>query len=209
MTRSDLVEKITDFIGPSENVSGEVAEGLQLLRLAAAELSRPDAASGWNDDAVKQALSDRDTQVEAQDALISAILSAMGMGWDDIDDLAIRIAQGRKDLEKLVRIVTLAGTAAGLKYNSLEDVPDNALESAILTLRQNTALSSVKLSSDDHIEPDSFIPDDIPGLLSAWIHDAIDLAHAVHGNLAPENRVLAKFAAQLILLAPRGDHHGE
>lgn len=36
-----------------------------------------------------------------------------------------------------------------------------------------------------------------------WIDDAVDLAHAVAGNLAPENRVMAKAAKHLIKTAPR------
>lgn len=39
--------------------------------------------------------------------------------------------------------------------------------------------------------------------LAGWVADAVDLAHAVRGNLAPENRVLAKAAQAIILGAPR------
>lgn len=39
--------------------------------------------------------------------------------------------------------------------------------------------------------------------LAGWVADAVDLAHAVCGNLAPENRVLAKAAQAIILGAPR------
>ena len=35
-----------------------------------------------------------------------------------------------------------------------------------------------------------------------WVSDAVDLAHAVRGNLAPENRVMAKAAEAIILSAP-------
>lgn len=38
--------------------------------------------------------------------------------------------------------------------------------------------------------------------LAGWVSDAIDLAHAVRGNLAPENRVMAKAAEAIILSAP-------
>lgn len=37
---------------------------------------------------------------------------------------------------------------------------------------------------------------------ASWVSDAIDLAHAVRGNLAPENRVMAKAAEAIILSAP-------
>lgn len=40
--------------------------------------------------------------------------------------------------------------------------------------------------------------------LEGWVSDAVDLAHAVRGNLAPENRVMAKAAEAIILGAPRG-----
>lgn len=36
-----------------------------------------------------------------------------------------------------------------------------------------------------------------------WANDAIDLAHAVVGNLSPENRIMAKAAKEIILNAPR------
>ncbi len=39
-----------------------------------------------------------------------------------------------------------------------------------------------------------------------WANDAIDLAHAVAGDLSPANRVMAKAARDLILMSPRGEH---
>lgn len=39
---------------------------------------------------------------------------------------------------------------------------------------------------------------------AGWVSDAIDLAHAVRGNIAPENRVMAKAAEAIIAGAPRG-----
>lgn len=40
--------------------------------------------------------------------------------------------------------------------------------------------------------------------MAGWVSDAVDLAHAVRGNLAPENRVMAKAAEAIILSAPGG-----
>lgn len=38
--------------------------------------------------------------------------------------------------------------------------------------------------------------------LEGWVSDAVDLAHAVRGDLSPENRVMAKAAEAIILGAP-------
>lgn len=46
-----------------------------------------------------------------------------------------------------------------------------------------------------------------PTLPTSWVNDAIDLAHAVAGNLAPENRVMAKAAKAVIENAPREVSH--
>ena len=57
--------------------------------------------------------------------------------------------------------------------------------------------------SDDHV-----ISADWDFRTTSWVNDAIDLAHAVAGNLAPENRVMAKAANAIILNAPREVSHG-
>lgn len=44
------------------------------------------------------------------------------------------------------------------------------------------------------------VSDGVP--MAGWVSDAVDLAHAVRGNLAPENRVMAKAAEAIILSAP-------
>lgn len=49
------------------------------------------------------------------------------------------------------------------------------------------------------------VGDNVPPLPVVWVQDAIDLAHAVRGDLSPENRVMAKAAEAIILSAPKGE----
>lgn len=62
-------------------------------------------------------------------------------------------------------------------------------------------------STVGYIEPDTFQPEEVPAPLAGWVSDAIDLAHAVRGDLRPENRIMAKAAENIIMAAPRGVDH--
>lgn len=51
--------------------------------------------------------------------------------------------------------------------------------------------------------------EEVAAPLAGWVSDAIDLAHAVRGDLRPENRIMAKAAENIIMAAPRGAGDGE
>lgn len=120
--------------------------------------------------------------------------------------------------------------SAGLEalYNRLEDKAQylSSLEAGIAQrdtqLQHNETLisSCLEAAGEDWQDVDG-LPKIIRGMrndlenlvmgenctvkLSDWTQDAIDLAHAVHGDLSPENRVMAKAAEQIILNAPKGE----
>lgn len=90
------------------------------------------------------------------------------------------IAERDKNVSELEALVSACLDAAGEDWQDVEGLPG-----VIKQMRQNAESEGVPLSG--------------------WVSDAIDLAHAVRGNLAPENRVMAKAAEALILKSPRGE----
>lgn len=125
---------------------------------------------------------------------MSAVRSLLGVGdapldqaWSALEgkaqylsSLETGIADRDKNLSELEALVSACLDAAGEDWQDVEGLPG-----VIKQMRQNAESEGVPLSG--------------------WVSDAIDLAHAVRGNLAPENRVMAKAAEALILKSPRGE----
>lgn len=89
------------------------------------------------------------------------------------------IAQRDKGLQNMESLINKCLEAAGEDWQDVDDLPD-----AIARLRNGNSTAAVP---------------------SDWAQEAIDLAHAVRGDLSPENRVMAKAAERIILTAPRGE----
>lgn len=98
-----------------------------------------------------------------------------------LSNLEKGIAQRDTQLQQLEAMVGSCLEAAGEDWQDVDDLPN--------IIRQLAG----GFKAHDTSAPGS------------WVQDAIDLAHAVRGDLSPENRVMAKAAEQIILNAPRGE----
>lgn len=124
--------------------------------------------------------------------LFNATLDAAGVDGQDADDLpqevralkeSHRTATAQRDeLRKTLNRVALA---LGLPTDPAPTVQE--LVEAITEL----------LGSDNVTSP---------ALDASWLNDAIDLCHAVAGDLSRENVIMARAARSLIQTAPRGEH---
>ncbi len=110
---------------------------------------------------LEDGIKNRDGQIQAQDAFITAIIEATGMDAQDADDMPIRIKEAMDLLRQVQR-------------------PEGKIVYPAKTV-------------------------EVLGGFQKWTDDAIDLAHAVAGDLSPANRVMAKAARDLIMTAPGGD----
>lgn len=101
------------------------------------------------------------------------------------DDTAINgTAQGDDFLEHIVEEVV---AIVGLDWQDVETLPQHVQKLAFAAKQSQQIVTN-------HVAGHA-----------GWVTDAIDLAHAVRGNLAPENRVMAKAAEQIIMNAPKGE----
>lgn len=89
------------------------------------------------------------------------------------------IAQRDKGLQNMEALINKSLESAGMDWQDVDDLPDT-----ISRLRNGNSTA---------------------GVPSDWAQEAVDLAHAVRGDLSPENRVMAKAAEHIILTAPRGE----
>lgn len=89
------------------------------------------------------------------------------------------IAQRDKGLQNMEALINKSLESAGMDWQDVDDLPDT-----ISRLRNGNSTA---------------------GVPSDWAQEAVDLAHAVCGDLSPENRVMAKAAEHIILTAPRGE----
>ena len=120
------------------------------------------------------------TLLDVGDAPLEQVWSALEGKAQYLSSLETGIADRDKNLSELEAMVSACLEAAGEDWQDVEGLPG-----VIKQMRQNADIEGVPLSG--------------------WVSDAIDLAHAVRGNLAPENRVMAKAAEALILKSPRGE----
>lgn len=147
-------------------------------------------------EALKEAVSSTSNDDDTAKAtrFISAVRNLLGTGDVTLEEvyavleskaqylagLENGIAERDKNVSELEALVSACLDAAGEDWQDVEGLPG-----VIKQMRQNAESEGVPLSG--------------------WVSDAIDLAHAVRGNLAPENRVMAKAAEALILKSPRGE----
>ena len=81
----------------------------------------------------------------------------------------------------------------------MHDSPIASDAATILELQQE--IQKLRDDANAMLKAQTFaVSDGVP--MAGWVSDAVDLAHAVRGNLAPENRVMAKAAEAIILSAP-------
>lgn len=104
------------------------------------------------------------------------------------------IAERDNKIQNLETIMDNALNAAGQDWQNVDEFP---LLIAQLMRSVSERASPITVADDDH----PFPPQDY----ALWVQDAIDLAHAVCGNMSPENRIMAKAARELIIMAPKDD----
>lgn len=209
-----------------------------------------------NDDAVPATSDDKDRFINGVRELLDNVvpngtsdLSLQGL-WDSFETASRRYAsleeglierdkqlqQADTRISVLSNIIKESFEAAGLPFNTIEDLPAYRLQAHICSL---VAQLEVKELVRADVPADAFLKDILEQCITilrldwqdvetlpqhvqklqemvnssrpapiavpdGWVIDAIDLAHAVRGNLAPENRVMAKAAEAIIAGAPRG-----
>lgn len=115
----------------------------------------------------------------AYDVSLQEVFNTLSREAQRLNALDAGIAQRDKGLQNMEALINKCLEAAGEDWQDVDGLPE-----AIARLR--------------HGDRNTSVPDD-------WVQEAIDLAHAVRGDLSPKNRVMAKAAERIILTAPRGD----
>lgn len=115
----------------------------------------------------------------AYDVSLQEVFNKLNREAQRLNSLDEGIAQRDKWLQNMEALINKCLEAAGEDWQDANDLPD-----AIARLRNGNSTAAVP---------------------SDWAQEAIDLAHAVRGDLSPENRVMAKAAERIILTAPRGE----
>ena len=115
----------------------------------------------------------------AYDVSLPEVFNTLNREAQRLNSLDDGIAQRDKGLQSMEALIGKCLEAAGQDWQDVNDLPDT-----IARLRNGNSTDAVP---------------------SDWAQEAIDLAHAVRGDLSPENRVMAKAAERIILTAPRGE----
>lgn len=117
----------------------------------------------------------------AYDVSLQEVFNTLTREAQRLNSLDAGIAQRDKGLQNMESMINKCLESAGMDWQDVDDLPD-----AIARLRQG----------------ENTVPS---GFFDTWAQEAIDLAHAVRGDLSPENRVMAKAAERIILSAPRSE----
>ncbi|AEY69648.1 hypothetical protein PEp14_00059 [Erwinia phage PEp14] len=134
--------------------------------------------------------------IEVSFALFNDTLEAAGVDAQDADDLPETVRglkeshrtavsqrdDARSNVDELRAAMRRVALTLGLTDPSVQDVLD-AIES---------------LLGSDNVTT--------PAADESWLNEAIDLCHAVAGDLSRENAIMARAARNLIQTAPRGEH---
>lgn len=115
----------------------------------------------------------------AYDVSLQEVFNTLTREAQRLNALDEGIAQRDKGLQNMESLINKCLEAAGEDWQDVDDLPE-----AISRLRNGNSTAAVP---------------------SDWVQEAVDLAHAVRGDLSPENRVMAKAAERIILSAPRGE----
>ena len=226
MTRSELIEQLEAYLALNQQVSDESAPGMKFLRLAFVEMQRP-SNSDTESAALRADLQSADQAIAAQndkiaeygDVIYDLLLQA-GLLPEVDGEPVLTFEMALKEDPDCIEKLKNSTVGVGYKddgeptdsdrfisgvYNLLDVDPDTGLEGLFSQLEGKAQyLTSLEagIAQRDRLlaQMDS---GDAP--LSGWVQDAIDLAHAVRGDLSPENRVMAKAAEALIMQAPRGE----
>ena len=235
MNKSNVAQQIRDYLGENQNVANDAAPGLKLLRQALVCLELPEHEDGASSEdlaaadrsivALRDALSDREEYIysllsemnmlpEEDGEPVNTLGEALEVNADILDDLfnaAVTNAVPLQpaDTSEESRFISAVKSLVGMSSNAQLESVWNALETKaqyMTNLEVGIAERDRLLAEADQRVTTTPAPHPMePVAFDFWISDAIDLAHAVRGNLSPENRVMAKAAEQLIVMAPRGD----
>lgn len=96
------------------------------------------------------------------------------------------IAQRDKGLQNMESLINKIIEAVGIDWSEVESLPYHVKKFVDYAGDKRDAIASGAPTEE-------------------WLTECIDLAHAVRGDLSPENRVMAKAAEHIILTAPRGE----
>lgn len=166
---------------------------------------------------LEQGITDRDNQIaesdrhtQALNQLIADVAGASGISsTESLNKLPefIRMEFRKRNdaYEELSRFRALLISCIEVLDIDWQDVDQLPSKIGQLERQRNAAQDMLLDGRDEPSMADSSLF--APTLPTSWVNDAIDLAHAVAGNLAPENRVMAKAAKAVIENAPREVSH--
>lgn len=226
MKRSELIEQIEAHLITKQQVSDEAAPGIKLLRLAFAELKQP-ANTDTESAALNEELRSADQTIAAQndkiseysDVLYELLLQAgllPEIDGEPVLTFEMALKEDPSCIEKLTNSFggyndnheqTDSDRFISGVYNLLGIGPNVSLEGLFSHLEgkaQYLASLESGIAQRDQLLAQA---DNQNGIAPhpLWVQDAIDLAHAVRGDLSPENRIMAKAADKIILHAPKGE----
>lgn len=119
-----------------------------------------------------------------------------------LEGLVSGISERDQKLLSAENILSSCLEAAVMDWQDIKELPA-AISRYVTTARMHEAEVQVTRERVQPDDSDDVIDPDVHLVHQRWLDDAVDLAHAVAGNLAPENRVMAKAARHLIKTAPR------
>lgn len=122
----------------------------------------------------------------AYDVSLQEVFNTLTREAQRLNSLDAGIAQRDKGLQNMESMINKCLESAGMDWQDVDNLPE--------------AIRKMRIDLNNLVLGENCTP-----MLSDWTQEAIDLAHAVRGNLSPENRVMAKAAEHIILTAPRGE----
>lgn len=122
----------------------------------------------------------------AYDVSLQEVFNTLTREAQRLNALDEGIAQRDKGLQNMESLINKVIEAVGIDWSEVESLPYHVKKFVDYAGDKRDAIASGAPTEE-------------------WLTECIDLAHAVRGDLSPENRVMAKAAEHIILTAPRGE----
>lgn len=124
-----------------------------------------------------------------------------------IGNLEQGITERDQKLAGAEALLTRCLEAAELDWDNIDKLPSTIGWFVVTARVHESGVQDTREHKQPQPVDDDVVDPHVQLVHQQWLNDAIDLARAVAGNIAPENRVMAKAAKAIILHAP-GVHDG-
>lgn len=122
----------------------------------------------------------------AYDVSLQEVFNTLTREAQRLNALDEGIAQRDKGLQNMESLINKVIEVVGIDWSEVENLPYHVKKFVDYADDKRDAIASGAPTEE-------------------WLTECIDLAHAVRGDLSPENRVMAKAAERIIRTAPRGE----